>query len=257
MRLALKFAYDGKSFFGYAKQVKLRTVENEIINALGKTKIKYKNFSSASRTDRNVSALGNVIALNTDFKGNIVSALNANVYNIYFYGISKVDEDFNPRYAKERWYRYFLFNDGFDVNKMKKASGLFIGVHDFTNFARVENRNPVRKIDSLKIKEKGNFIIIDIMAESFLWNMVRRIVSSLERVGKKEIEMDVIKNALESKERFDLGLANPEGLILMDVKYDFDFEIDKRAIKKIRQVLSKRLQILKAEGSIMEYLLKL
>ncbi|MBU4190680.1 MAG: tRNA pseudouridine(38-40) synthase TruA [Candidatus Thermoplasmatota archaeon] len=257
MRLALKFAYDGKSFFGYAKQPNLRTVEGEIINALKKTKIVYENFQSASRTDRGVSALGNVVAFNTDFKGNVLSALNANTKNIYFYAFAKVDEDFNPRYAKERWYRYFLFNDGFDVNRMKKASGLFVGVHDFTNFARAENRNPIRRINSLKIKEKNNFIILDIRAESFLWNMVRRIVSSLEKVGKKEIRVDVIKNALESKERFDSGLAEPEGLILRDVKYDFDFEKDGKVIEKVKQNLSKRFQSLKSEENILEHLLKL
>lgn len=257
MRLALKFAYDGKSFFGYAKQPNLKTVEGEIINALNKTKIVYENFSSASRTDRGVSALGNVVAFNTDFKGNVLSAMNANVSDVWFYGASRVDEDFNPRYAKERWYRYFLFDYGLDVNRMKKASMLFIGVHDFTNFARAENRNPIRKINSLKIKEKNNFIIIDIKAESFLWNMVRRIASSLEKVGKKEIKIDVIKDALESNKIFDFGSAKPEPLILMDVKYDFDFEKDGKVIEKVKQNLSKRFQSLKSEENILEHLLKL
>ena len=257
MRIALKFAYDGKSFFGYARQPKLRTVEGEIINALKKTKIAYENFGSASRTDRGVSALGNVISFNTDFKGNILSALNANVKDVWFYGVSNVDENFNPRYAKERWYRYFLFNSGLDVDKMKKASELFVGVHDFSNFARIENKNPVRKINSLKIKEKGDFIIIDIKAESFLWNMVRRIVSVLEKAGRNEIKIDVIKDALESKERFDFGSAKPEGLILMDVKYDFDFETDKKAIEKLKKNLIKRFCSLKADEILLEHLLKL
>lgn len=257
MRFASKFAYDGKSFFGYAKQPKLRTVEGEIINALKKTKIAYENFQSASRTDRGVSALGNVISFNTDFKGNILSALNANVKDIWFYAVSKVDEKFNPRYAKERWYRYFLFNSGLDVDKMKKASELFVGTHDFSNFARIENKNPVRKINSLKIKEKGDFIVIDIKAESFLWNMVRRIVSVLEKAGRNETKIDVIKDAFESKERFDFGSAKPEGLILMDVKYNFDFETDKKAIEKLKKNLIKRFCSLKADEILLEYLLKL
>lgn len=257
MRLTLKFAYDGKKFFGYAKQPKLRTVEGEIINALKKTKIAYENFGSASRTDRGVSALGNVISFNTDFKGNILSALNANVKDIWFYAVSKVDEKFNPRYAKERWYRYFLFNSRLDVDKMKKASELFVGTHDFSNFARIENKNPVRKINSLKIKEKGDFIVIDIKAESFLWNMVRRIVSVLEKTGRNETKIDVIKDALESKERFDFGSAKPEGLILMDVKYDFDFEIDKNMMKKIKQNLIKNFCSLKVDEILLEHLLKL
>ena len=256
MRFASKFAYDGKFFFGYAKQPKLRTVEGEIINALKKTKIAYENFGSASRTDRGVSALGNVISFNTDFKGNILSALNANVKDVWFYAVSKVDEKFNPRYAKERWYGYFLFNSGLDVDKMKKASELFVGTHDFSNFARVENKNPVRKINSLKIKEKGDFIVIDIKAESFLWNMVRRIVSVLEKAGRNETKIDVIKDALEFKERFDFGSAKSEGLILMDVKYDFDFDKDERVIEKVKGNLIKRLCSLKVDETILDYLLK-
>jgi tRNA pseudouridine38-40 synthase len=143
------------------------------------------------------------------------------------------------------------------VDKIKKASELFVGTHDFSNFARIENKNPVRKINSLKIKEKGDFIVIDIKAESFLWNMVRRIVSVLEKAGRNETKIDVIKDALEFKERFDFGSAKSEGLILMDVKYDFDFETDKKAIEKLKKNLIKRFCSLKADEILLEYLLKL
>ena len=34
MRIALKFAYDGRNFHGYARQPQLKTVEGEIIKAL-------------------------------------------------------------------------------------------------------------------------------------------------------------------------------------------------------------------------------
>jgi tRNA U38,U39,U40 pseudouridine synthase TruA len=87
--------------------------------------------------------------------------------------------------------------------------------------------------------------------------MVRRIVSSLEKIGKKEITVDVIKTALESRKRFDFGLAKSEPLILMDVKYDFDFEKDKRVIRKLKHGLSKRFQSLKTEENILNHLLKL
>ena len=36
MRIALKFAYDGEKFYGYARQPNLRTVEDELIKALVK-----------------------------------------------------------------------------------------------------------------------------------------------------------------------------------------------------------------------------
>jgi len=39
MRVALKFAYNGKTFYGYARQPKFKTVEGEIINNLIKNNL--------------------------------------------------------------------------------------------------------------------------------------------------------------------------------------------------------------------------
>ena len=74
MRIAVKFAYDGRIFHGYARQPHLKTVDGELINALMKYGIIHdteeSRFRSASRTDKGVSALCNVIASNTDFTKN-------------------------------------------------------------------------------------------------------------------------------------------------------------------------------------------
>ena len=76
MRLAFKFAYDGRKFSGYARQPNLQTIEGELIKTLiqhGFIKdTKQSHFRSASRTDKGVSALGNVIAFNTDCTKNII-----------------------------------------------------------------------------------------------------------------------------------------------------------------------------------------
>src|SRR5207247_4191378 len=69
MRVALKTAYDGRAFFGSQRQPDRRTVEGECLVALKAAKILKDSqesfFRSASRTDRGVSAVGNVIAFNT------------------------------------------------------------------------------------------------------------------------------------------------------------------------------------------------
>ena len=66
MRVALKIAYDGGAFFGHQRQPDRRTVEGECLAALRAGKIlqnpRESFFRSASRTDRGVSAVGNVIA---------------------------------------------------------------------------------------------------------------------------------------------------------------------------------------------------
>src|SRR5438552_18995490 len=66
MRIALKIAYDGRSFYGHQRQPDRRTVEGECIAALRSARLirdpKEDFFRSASRTDRGVSEIGNVIA---------------------------------------------------------------------------------------------------------------------------------------------------------------------------------------------------
>ena len=112
MRVAVKFAYDGKDFHGYARQPQLETVEGEIIKALIKhgfiEDTEDSSFRSASRTDKGVSALCNVVAFNTDAsKRRILQELSEEFTDIIPYGTKDVDQDFYPRYARYRHYRYY------------------------------------------------------------------------------------------------------------------------------------------------------
>ena len=125
MHIALKFAYYGIKFQGYARQPKLKTVEGEIIDLLIQNNIikddKQSKFRSASRTDKGASALGNVIAFNTALtKNKVFKKLKNNNKDILFYGIKKVEQDFYPRYAKLRIYRYYLKKQDFDIKKGDK-----------------------------------------------------------------------------------------------------------------------------------------
>ncbi len=63
--MLLKFAYDGTKFYGYQRQPDKPTVEGEIISVLRDSGLD-ATIKSASRTDRGVSALGNVIYLADD-----------------------------------------------------------------------------------------------------------------------------------------------------------------------------------------------
>ncbi|MEE9224408.1 MAG: tRNA pseudouridine(38-40) synthase TruA, partial [Thermoplasmata archaeon] len=172
MRVALKFGYDGSRFWGYQRQPDVRTVEGDIIAAMKKTQmilgVEENHFRGSSRTDRGASAIGNVVALNTDFKkGEMLKALNSNLRDIYFWGIAEVDETFNPRHARQRWYRYHLDRD-LDLDMLKEASGIFIGEHDFKSFCKKEDKSTVRTVDSIALTKREDFTYFDINAESFL-----------------------------------------------------------------------------------------
>jgi tRNA pseudouridine38-40 synthase len=142
------------------------------------------------------------------------------------YGIKQVDPKFYPRYAIRREYRYYLRRDDLDAEAVRTATALFIGEHNFQNFARVESlKDPVRTIDTIGITEQENFFIIDFSAQTYLWNQIRRIISALQKAGKGTLSLEKIRYALDRPgQRVDFQVAPPEPLILKEVVYDFSFE---------------------------------
>jgi tRNA pseudouridine38-40 synthase len=231
MRIALKFAYNGKQFHGFARQPNLRTIEGEIINFLNEKKIirntKESNYSAASRTDKGVSALANIISFNTNkSEKRIINILSDIDSDIIFYGIKKVTSDFYPRYAEQRQYQYYLKINNLDIKKIISASSSFTNKHDFSNFARIESfKDPIRTIDNIIFTKTTNYLIIDFFAQTFLWNQIRRIVSSLEKIGQGIIEKSQIDEALKKPEKkIDFGLSPVEFLILKEIFYKFEFQ---------------------------------
>jgi len=241
MRIALKFAYDGRKFHGYARQPQLKTIEGEIIKSLIKhgfiEDTKESCIRSASRTDKGVSALGNVIAFNTDCsKERIFQEMKEDLTDILVYGIKDVEPDFYPRYAKQRMYRYYLKNENLEIDRVLSAAAAFAGEYNFSNFARIEEfKDPVRTIDNIIVTNQDDFLIMDFYAQTFLWNQVRRIVSAIQKMGKSKIEKEQIIEALHnSNKKVDFGLAPAEPLILRDIVYDFEFEYDKKLLNSLK-----------------------
>lgn len=240
MRVAVKVAYNGKHFSGYARQPHQRTIEGELIQLLKKQGVmndaKDACFRTASRTDRGVSALGNVCAFDTMVAAPaILSEVSDESSEIFIYGIQQVDAGFYPRHAKRREYRYYLPKNDLDVDAVLATAALFTGEHDFRNFARVEpGKNPLRSIDTIIMAEDERFFIIDFYAQTFLWNQIRRMISALQKVGTGKLTINQIHTALDHPEaRVDYQLAAPELLILKDVLYDFSFDVIKNCSKRL------------------------
>ncbi|UCE81317.1 MAG: tRNA pseudouridine(38-40) synthase TruA [Methanobacteriota archaeon] len=244
-RVAVKLAYDGSNYYGFQRQPGMPTVEGELITALedignAKASVGF-GIRSSSRTDRGVSALGNVVSFRTDFRlRSLCSALNSALDTIWTYSAVEVDDDFNPRWAKQRWYRYFLPVDSQDPSIMREVAERFVGTHDFSGFARLDGRNPVRTVDSIDITESDSLFFIDFRAESFLWNMVRRIVWFIDAVASGTIDLDEYE--LDTGRRPGrVGLAPSEYLVLMDVDCGIAFPHDSKAASAIRRVLNRRI----------------
>lgn len=227
-RVAVKFAYDGTRFMGSQRQPGERTAESELLSALIKigaiTSADENRFRVASRTDRGVSALGNVFAVDTDFRPQeLLAALNASCEDVHCYALAEVPKNFSPRRAQGRWYRYHLPYRGQDLELMARGAKEFEGEREFRLFCKPDGKVTLRTLSSVTLRREGELIVIDIRAREFLRNMVRRVVSALDQLGQGRVRLEDIQSALEGQGS-SMGLAEAEGLVLMEVDLGLDWK---------------------------------
>lgn len=244
-RVALKIAYIGTEYYGFQRQPGLLTVEGEILSALDELSLVQNidkcGFEIGGRTDRGVHALGNVISFLTEERIIINQINNSLPKSIKILAQADVSPDFKVRYALKRHYRYLLplsHDTALDLDKMVEASKLFKGTHDFTNFSKRSERDPVRTINEIKIEHRNDLIQIDAVGESFLWNMVRKMVSVLLTIGRGELPVQIVEEFFNPKKEFCIMPMPPEGLILMDIYYsNIKFNEDPYAVKTFKSFL--------------------
>jgi len=221
MRLAFRVSYLGSRFYGSQVQVARRTVEGEFIAACERLRLfsdwRTAGFLSAGRTDRGVHARGQVIAFSTEFPLRAIKALNIQLPpDLWCTAYSEVAPVFHPRYdARSRMYRYY-FSSITDPRKMECAAQHFLGNHNFTNFARVGNKNPWRTVLSVSVGEDDGFTYLEVKAESFLWHQVRCMAAAIQQVGAGEQDEKWIVELLEQENKRPIQPAPAEGLVLWD-----------------------------------------
>lgn len=223
MRVALKIAYDGRTFYGHQRQPDARTVEGECLAALRAAHILSEPgeafFRSASRTDRGVSAIGNVIAFNSELRPEaVLGAFNGKARDVWAWAFASVPDAFHPRHADERWYRYHLLASP-PLDRLRAAAKAFEGGHDFRWFTSDPPTSPFA-LREVAVTGGPEFAAIDIRARSFRRGMVRRIAAAMLAYARDEVALDEIVAALEGV-RHDFGMAPAEPLVLMDVRYAF------------------------------------
>jgi len=253
-RYALKIFYLGDNYIGFQKQVTNNTIQGNIIQALKECGILddeiKANFGYSGRTDRYVHSLGQVVAFNS-FKRIIIREINSYLpRDIKFYAISKVDLSFKPRFdAKYRHYRYITYEEDLDIPLMKEASKEFLGKHDFKILSRgPHSDNTVREIYNIKIQEFDNSLVyIDIIGQSFLHEMVRRISDVLLRIGNHNLEISLVKEYLNPFSNKNLKvraapIKNNGDLILINCEYGLKFEYDNYTINHIKNLFIERIK---------------
>jgi tRNA pseudouridine38-40 synthase len=231
VRLACRVSYLGTRFYGSQQQESSRTVEGEFIAACRRLDLfsdwRTGGFCSAGRTDRGVHACGQVVAFSTPCPDRARQALNCQLPpDIWCTATTVVPDTFHPRYdARSRTYRYYFSEIPKDPQVMESVAREFLGEHNFTNFARVGDKNPYRKILAIRIGTEGRFVYLEVTAESFLWHQVRCMASALFSVGNGEQDVDGIRLLFNEAASRPIQPAPAEGLVLWDTDCGVTWEL--------------------------------
>ncbi|NYT01821.1 MAG: tRNA pseudouridine(38-40) synthase TruA [Methanosarcinales archaeon] len=243
MKVAIKLAYLGGAYYGLQRQPDLPTVESVVRKALAGIGVINGDFCYAGRTDRGVNALCQVIDfwIDEDLERLAVPrVLNSRLpRDIWAWAYAVAPIGFSARWnATWREYRYLLYHPGLDLEAMRRAGEELLGVHDFRNFSSAKE-DTVREVQKLEVQERGGLYVLDIRANGFLWNMVRKIAGALEAIGCQDRDPGWISELLDPRINRGAPVAPPEGLILMDVGYDgLDWKVDLYARRRAARMLS-------------------
>ena len=244
-RLKLIIAYDGAPFAGWQSQSHRNTVQDHLERAFERVLGKQVRVHGAGRTDAGVHALAQ--CAHVDIPSDRLSAarwteaLNAMLPpTIRVFRCRYVSNDFHARHsAKGKIYRYTIWlapvlppfeyrrtwhiARPIDLKILKRAAKHFVGTHDFAGFAAhrgKQEKSTVRKIYSVRVRQKGPCLTIEFDGDGFLYKMVRLIVGSLMKCGLGKMRVEDVTARLDSGQMGPARFAAPaEGLLLVRVRY--------------------------------------
>ena len=243
MNVCIVVDYIGTAYHGWQKQKGLDTVQERLENAVHSLTGEVVTVHGSGRTDAGVHALGQVAHFcleNQSRSYNFVKGLNHFLpADIRVLSAETVADDFHARFsAHKKTYEYLLYEGktdraiflnramrvwaNLDVDKMNEAAGLLTGEHDFSSFmsSGSEVTSTVRTLYELKAEREGEIIKITASANGFLYNMVRRLVAVLIKVGKGEIVPSETKKILDACDGMSIKDIVPAcGLYMKSVEY--------------------------------------
>lgn len=252
----IRILFLGFRYSGWQKQPNQKTVEGMILKTLKfilpDRKLK---ILGAGRTDAKVSALDGSFELFLEGYPIVDKESFKNLFNLNLPPDIKVvdiidkNENFNIiKNVKLKEYVYlfsfgeknhpfaapFIANIQSDLNidLMKRASGLFVGEHDFSAYTVKEGKDKdnIRSIHSCLISKndilKANFFpktsyALHIEGKGFMRYQVRMIMGALIQLGKGELELSDIETSLRPDSTVEFTYIAPgSGLLL----HKLDFE---------------------------------
>lgn len=251
MKILLTIAYVGTNYSGYQLQGDKPTVSLMLNRAVKKAFGVDCNVTGCSRTDKGVHALGfcatvepkdKTQSLTTPIDKIPVAMNSALPSDISVLSAKVVSDDFHARYSvvkKEYIYKIrtnptkdpFLAGRVLEygraisdeaLEKMQIGARQFEGTHKFDAFmsAGSQIEDTTRTVYKSYLVRKGDIVEFHVVADGFLYNMVRIMVGTLLAIEKGKINESTISWIISLKDRKNAGpTAKPDGLYLKKIYY--------------------------------------
>jgi len=194
-------------------------VQGDLVAALKNASLRTSDLPLpifASRTDAGVHAATNLVQYSipssawNELKSDGLARVLAKHFSndISILNTTATEFTSNPRWMRSRTYRYLLSGHEYwgkgclstNIDAFREVSELFIGMHDWSAFAKIErNRDPMREVLRIDpLKYEGVIIGFEIEGTSFLRQMVRRIAGAFYAIEDDYQRAGQITNALSS-----------------------------------------------------------
>lgn len=241
----MNIRYHGQNYYGWQRHKNKPTIQGALENAVTKCFGVRSNVEGSGRTDRGAHALGQVATIRLPKEINDEKALkdlnHALDKTIEITNLKKVSADFHARTsAIGKRYCYRIWNhfdlphemegnvwyipEKLNVGMMRDACPFFVGTMDYASFAKVPNykrASTVKTVHSLGFEQDESLLSFSIIADGFLYKMVRNIVRALVKVGEGRTKIKNLPRIIEAKDRKAApGTAPASGLYLDTVFYD-------------------------------------
>ncbi|KAK3524130.1 hypothetical protein QTP70_018033 [Hemibagrus guttatus] len=257
-KVVLLMAYSGKGYYGMQRNPgnsQFKTIEDELVTALIKAgcipenhgdDMKKMSFQRCARTDKGVSAAGQVVSLKLWLIENILEKINTHLPSqIRVLGLKRVTGGFNSKNnCDARTYSYMLPTIAFSpkdsdqedtsfrllpktLQKVNRLFELYKGTHNFHNFTSQKGpRDPSAKryITQMScgepfVRQGAEFAVITVRGQSFMMHQIRKMIGLVIAVVKGYAQVEIIERSW-GEEKVDVPKAPGLGLVLERVHFD-------------------------------------
>ncbi len=248
MKVAFQIAYNGSNYAGWQRQSLSLGIQEVVESCLSKILKEDIRIVGCGRTDAGVHAENYTfhthLAQWPEF--DLVKRLNRILpADVSAKKVVSVDDNFNARFsAQKRTYQYRIhsqkdpfkektssYYDSLNLNleSLAEAASWLIKHSDFRHLCRTPDRHKstLCKIFQLEWAMTQSGYVLNISANRFLKSMVRVIVHDMILLGTNQWNLEQFKNVVINGDRkFQIALAPPNGLYLMDVTYPSEYGLN-------------------------------